>query len=168
MIEEAFSLDNFALFHAKVVVMKLFQKLFKYFLLWGYLYFLAACNGELVKRSDYLEERLKPFTGKLATPADVSVSQNKGYVIAIQNKKVFIDLAARDGLKKGILMGIYREGEEEVLMHPITGEALTTLKKEVGTLRILDISDKFSTGYLESLMKGEEVRVGDRVFQLQN
>jgi len=164
-----FSLDNDALIYDMVVIMKRFANLFKDFLLWGGLsLLLAGCGKDTSSRSDYLMERyLKPVTGDFSRQLSPLALQNKGYVIAVQDKKVFIDLTAKDGLVPGVLLKIYREGEETILTHPATGEVLASFKNELGTIRILEISNKFSIGYLESLVRGKEVRPGDRVFLVQ-
>ncbi|HWP47001.1 MAG TPA: hypothetical protein VNM22_07535 [Candidatus Limnocylindrales bacterium] len=147
------------------------MKLFKYFQLWVYLSFLVGCSYETASRPLSREEsygyRLKFIQEPPARLLKSLALQNKGYVIAIQDKKVFIDLTAQDGIQRGMPLGVYREGTETELKHPVTGETLAILRKELGTIRVWEVSDKFSVAYLESLVKGEEIRLGDRVWPIQ-
>lgn len=126
-----------------------------------------GCGPKVFSRSDYLEEKLKVIAENPKAQRNLTLP-NKGYIVDIQNRKIFVDLTAQDGMRRGILLGIYREGEDTELKHPITEEVLATLKNQIGIVRILEVLDKFSIGYLESLVKGEEIRPGDRVSQPQN
>ncbi len=145
------------------------MKLFKYFQLWVYLGFLVGCSYETIARSreESYGYRLKFIQEPPSRLLKSLALHNKGYVIAVQDKKVFIDLTAQDGIQRGMPLGVYREGTETELKHPVTGETLATLKKELGTIRVWEVSDKFSVAYLESLVKGEEIRLGDRVWPIQ-
>lgn len=169
---KVFSLDNFAQIRDKVTIMRRWgMKLFKYVQPWLYLGLLVGCSPEAVSYSLLREEsygyRLK-FIQEPPTRLLKSLAlQNKGYVVEVQDKKVFIDLTAQDGIQRGMPLGVYREGTETELKHPVTGEILATLKNELGTIRVWEVSDKFSVAYLESLVKGEEIRVGDRVWPIQ-
>lgn len=85
----------------------------------------------------------------------------QGLVIGVEGGEVLIDLGARDRVYPGMELKLFREGEEFV--HPITGEVLGRLDKDLGLLKVVQVKDRFSVG--EVIRKAEDVEVvkGDRV-----
>jgi len=87
-----------------------------------------------------------------AQPAD------KGYVVRVDSASVWLDLTAADGAARGRAFEVYVEGEE--LKHPVTGASLGRVQNTVAQGRIGDVSDKFSTGGLDTGVGA--VKVGQR------
>lgn len=91
-----------------------------------------------------------------------------GYVIAVQGNEVMVDLGREIGLKSKVNLLVYREGE--AVKHPVTGETVTTQKRELGYLQVTDIDDRLSStksitdGLLRDIEIGDRVRVIEPVF----
>ncbi|MEW6556878.1 MAG: CsgG/HfaB family protein [Elusimicrobiota bacterium] len=83
-----------------------------------------------------------------------------GKVVAIDGKKVTIDLGYLNGVRWYHQFNFIL-GEEKV--NPYTGETMITKPTKIGWMRIEQIDDWTSTGEIISLKKGEEIQIGDSV-----
>lgn len=70
-------------------------------------------------------------------------SSSSGYIIEISDNSVYTDLTSDDGAYPGKTYGVYRESE--TIKHPITGEILGKKKEKLGSIKIQEIFDKYST-----------------------
>lgn len=84
-----------------------------------------------------------------------------GMVVGLDEGRILIDLGAKDRVAPGMEFQVYREGEE--FRHPYTGQALGTIDKEVGRVRILEVREKFSIGLPAAIDEPGTIRPGDRV-----
>ncbi|MBI2468540.1 MAG: hypothetical protein HYV62_12125 [Candidatus Rokubacteria bacterium] len=101
-----------------------------------------------------------PRTAAVA-PEKPRAVPSRGYVVHVREGLIVVDLTAADGIKKGSLLGLRREGV--ALKHPVTGEHLGELDEEIGTARVVEIQDRFSVAEVEGTRPGVEPRVKDRV-----
>lgn len=92
-----------------------------------------------------------------ATAAQVTP---QGYVVYVDDKRVVIDLAAKEGLSPGMVVSIRRDGTP--LVHPATGQSLGTLDEEVATARIVEVRERFSVGEIETTRPGVRIKIQDR------
>lgn len=74
-----------------------------------------------------------------------------GYVISVSGKEVVIDLGSEAGLKKGDELELVQEGE--MIIHPVTGKALSAPMKVIGELKVVTASPQVST--CKAKAKGE-------------
>ncbi len=93
----------------------------------------------------------------LVKSIDQFFSSSKGIVVAIEGDNILIDLDKDKGSYIGKEYKIYREGVE--IKHPITGAVLGKRRFYVGTLKILEVHDKYSVGKL--IEKKGDINIGD-------
>jgi hypothetical protein len=84
----------------------------------------------------------------------------RGYVVHVDDKRVVIDLAAKEGLVPGMVVSIRRDGTP--LAHPVTGQPLGTLEDEIAMVLIIEVHENFSVGLIESTRPGVRIRIQDR------
>ena len=85
----------------------------------------------------------------------------EGYVVTASGGDIYVDLAAKDLLRPGMELQIYRPGEE--MIHPVTKERLGTYEKSLGVVRITEVREKYSRGTLDATGEDAGVVGGDRV-----
>lgn len=95
-----------------------------------------------------------------AQPGAIGQLAPRGYVVYVDDKRVVIDLAAKEGLIPGMVMSIRRE--ETPLVHPATGQSLGMLEEEIATARIVEVRENFSVGQIESAKAGVRIKIQDR------
>lgn len=66
----------------------------------------------------------------------------EGKIIKVDGKKAYVNLGKDSGISVGNILIIKRQGEE--LKDPDTGESLGSDTREIGSIKITDIKDKFS------------------------
>jgi TolB-like protein len=64
----------------------------------------------------------------------------QGYILKLDQGKIYIDLGKKDGIKKKDKLIV--EGIKDTIIHPITGEKIVT-KDIVGKLKVSDVFDDF-------------------------
>lgn len=84
-----------------------------------------------------------------------------GFVVRVEGKQVYTDLAAKSGVAAGSTVIIFREGEE--LKHPKTGASLGRADEVVARARILEVREQTSIAEVFEAMEGKEVRAEDKV-----
>lgn len=65
-----------------------------------------------------------------------------GYIIQINNKDIVVDLGSEEGLKKGDTLEVVQEGEQ--IIHPVTGEVLSSPLRVVGELKVLSATPQLA------------------------
>ena len=87
-----------------------------------------------------------------------------GYVVQLDEEEVVVDLGTAEGVKKGDILQVVREGEQ--LIHPVTGAPLPRVQEVIATLKVRDVTPALSRCRLKDRRsKGEsaQIAVGDRV-----
>ncbi|MDE2059664.1 MAG: hypothetical protein KGJ27_08080, partial [candidate division NC10 bacterium] len=85
----------------------------------------------------------------------------EGLVIGFEGDRVLIDRGTADGVVQGMELDVFREGEE--FKHPLTGEILGRLDKDLGTVRILHVRERYAEATVIKKTEKAEFRKGDRV-----
>lgn len=80
-----------------------------------------------------------------------------GLVTGVEGKGAIIDIGKTSGVREGMRLKIYREGSE--FRHPVTGEILGRMEREVGNAQVLVVGE---TDSAIEVISGE-VQQGDRV-----
>lgn len=101
-----------------------------------------------------------PRTAAVA-PEKPRAALPRGYVVHVREGLIVVDLTAADGIKKGSLLSLRREGV--ALKHPVTGEHLGQLDEEIGTARVVDLQERYSVAEVQETRPGIELQVKDRV-----
>ena len=87
----------------------------------------------------------------------------QGSIVAIKGADLYLSIGSRNRVVKGLTIGVFREGK--VFKHPITGESLGSLEKNVAEIKIVEVREKFSIARVTRLAPGSELmpRVKDKV-----
>ncbi|KAA0258331.1 VCBS repeat-containing protein [Deferribacter autotrophicus] len=96
---------------------------------------------------------------KLVGEIDNLLAPVKGYVVAVEGDTVYTDLTKEDGVTRGRVLNVYREGKK--IVHPITGEVLGVKRSYLGKVKIIEVFDKYSIASVFD--KKEDFRKGDVV-----
>jgi len=99
--------------------------------------------------------------GTAAAAPAVGALSLRGYVVLVENARIVIDLAAKDGLRPGSTVSLRRD--KTPIVHPVTGEVLGELDEELATGRVTEVREKFSVIEVQNLAPGAEIKVKDRV-----
>ena len=89
------------------------------------------------------------------TPVDARV------LSVLPDKQLLLDITAEQGAYVGMEMELFREGKP--FKHPTTGEVLGRIDHAVGTVRLVQIQEKFSLAEVALLKQGKTVKEGDGV-----
>ena len=84
----------------------------------------------------------------------------EGLIIGFEGDQVLIDRGTPDGVLQGMELEVFREGEE--FKHPLTGEVLGRLDKELGLLRVLQVREKYAVAIVTKKSEKAEIRQGDQ------
>ncbi len=87
--------------------------------------------------ADKLSKKVKEL--KIESP-EMTVKQGK--VIAVKEGKVYINLGARNGVQAGDVFTVKKKGE--VLIDPDTGEELGAEMTTVGSIKVVEVKEKYS------------------------
>ncbi|ADR19600.1 hypothetical protein Calni_1694 [Calditerrivibrio nitroreducens DSM 19672] len=79
----------------------------------------------------------------LVRSVDQFFNTGKGVIVSVDNDDLIIDLTAETGSYPGKIFKIYKEGVP--IKHPITGKILGNRKFYVGSIRVTEVFDKYST-----------------------
>ncbi len=84
----------------------------------------------------------------------------EGVIIGFEGDQVLIDRGTADKVFQGLELEVFREGEE--FKHPLTGEVLGRLDKELGQLRVLQVREKYAVATVTKRSEKAEIRQGDQ------
>lgn len=85
----------------------------------------------------------------------------EGLIIGFDGDRVLIDRGTAEGVFQGMELNVFREGEE--FRHPLTGESLGRLDKDLGTVRVLHIYERYAEATVSKKTEKAGFRKGDRV-----
>ena len=96
-----------------------------------------------------------------ASPLAQGMPLAQGTVIKVETSgSIMVDLGEDRGLKKGMKLVVFKEGE--VIKHPVTGEVLGYKSTKLGELIMKDVQAKFGIGEIVGKKEGT-IEVGDKV-----
>ncbi|MEF3255540.1 MAG: hypothetical protein K6348_08285, partial [Deferribacterales bacterium] len=95
----------------------------------------------------------------LITSLDEYFSSQNGVVVSVDGNIVTTDTGGESGGYVGKIYKIYREGVE--IKHPITGVVLGKKKTYLGTIKLIEVQDKYSIG--EIIDKVGDIKTSDQV-----
>ena len=85
----------------------------------------------------------------------------QGDVISVEKNKMAIALGKKDGLKNGMILTLWREGEE--IVHPVTGVCIGREEDNVGSVEIVQVGEKSSAAMITEAvlqpLKGDRARI---------
>lgn len=85
----------------------------------------------------------------------------EGLIIGFEGDLVLIDRGTAAGVVQGMELDVFREGEE--FKHPLTGETLGRLDKDLGTVRVLHVHERYAETAVIKKVEKVGFRKGDRV-----
>ncbi|MDE2180282.1 MAG: VCBS repeat-containing protein [candidate division NC10 bacterium] len=85
----------------------------------------------------------------------------EGLIIRFEGDLVLIDRGTADGVFQGMELDIFRTGEE--FKHPLTGEILGRLDKDLGRVRVLHVRERYAEATVIKKVEKAGFRKGDRV-----
>jgi len=85
----------------------------------------------------------------------------EGLVIGFEGGQVLIDRGTAEGVFQGMELDVFREGEE--FKHPLTGEILGRLDKDLGMVRVLHVHERYTEATVIKKAEKAGFRKGDRV-----
>lgn len=85
----------------------------------------------------------------------------EGLIIGFEGDLILIDRGTAEGVVQGMELDVFREGEE--FKHPLTGEILGRMDKDLGMVRVLHVHERYAEA--TAIKKAEKAvfRKGDRV-----
>ena len=95
---------------------------------------------------------------ELATAITSYFPKVQGQVTAVQGDLLTIALGTRDGLRKGVLLSVWRDGKE--IHHPVTDAVIGRLEEEVGAVEVTIAGESTSIGVIKKKLLGP--RQGDK------
>jgi hypothetical protein len=96
-------------------------------------------------------------------PADpgLQLRPSYGYVVLVQGKRIYTDLAEPSGVAAGNTLIVYREGEE--LKHPVSGAPLGRADEEIARVKVVEVGEKTSIAEIVSVAEGAQIHTSDKV-----
>lgn len=85
----------------------------------------------------------------------------EGYVIKADLPNIVLDVGAAKGMRKGMKMVVYKEGE--AITHPVTGEILGKQVTKLGELLLTEVQAKMSEAQIVEKEQGITFAVGNKV-----
>lgn len=85
----------------------------------------------------------------------------EGLVIGFEGDLILIDRGTAEGVAQGMELDVFREGEE--FKHPLTGELLGRLDKDLGRIRILHVRERYAEATVIKKAEKAGFRKGDQV-----
>jgi len=122
-------------------------------------------DAEIIATADVAEtEPQSEHPGRLAGDAAASLANDlpilEGTVIELGDGLVYVDLGAKQHIRRGMKFVAYREGGE--IRHPVTHEVLGRKVLKLADLLVSDIQERISSAKVVGTTGGE-LRVGDKV-----
>lgn len=102
-------------------------------------------------------EAAETVAGRLAA----AFPRVEGLIIGFEGDLVLIDRGTAAGVVQGMELDVFREGEE--FKHPLTGEILGRLDKDLGTVRILHVYERYAEAAVIKKAEKSGFRKGDQV-----
>lgn len=115
--------------------------------------------------SDALELDFAQAAAQVAQQVAAAFPKLQGLIVGLEGDRILIDLGARDGVYEGMELQVFREGDE--FRHPITGQPMGKMDKEIGLVRVMEVQDRSSVAQVlseaKNLVEGGSITKGDLV-----
>ena len=85
----------------------------------------------------------------------------EGYIIKMDLAKCVLDVGSAKGMRKGMKMVVYEEGE--AIVHPVTGEVLSKKVTQLGELVLTEVLEKMSEASVVDKEPGKSIAMGNKV-----
>lgn len=85
----------------------------------------------------------------------------EGYVIKVDVPNMVLDVGSAKGMRKGMKMVVYKEGE--AITHPVTGEVLGKQVTKLGELLLTEVQSKMSEAQVVEKEQGQSFASGNKV-----
>jgi TolB-like protein len=85
----------------------------------------------------------------------------EGYVIKADVPNIVLDVGSAKGMRKGMKMVVYKEGE--AITHPVTGEILGKQVTKLGELLLTEVQAKMSEAQVVEKEQGQTFAIGNKV-----
>ncbi|MDI6740943.1 MAG: CsgG/HfaB family protein [Candidatus Edwardsbacteria bacterium] len=123
-------------------------------------------NGTIITAKDALSDRntlmdIKNMAQNIAIQIYNDVPLVEGYLIKLDGAKCILDVGAAKGMRKGMKMVVYKEGD--AITHPVTGDILGKQVTKLGELLLTEVQDRMSEADLIEKEPGQSISMGNKV-----
>jgi len=111
-----------------------------------------------------IREHESPYAGAARAVAEKLVAafpRVEGMIVEVENEQVLIDRGSAHGVFQGMELEVFREGKE--FRHPLTQEVLGRLDDDLGTIRVLQVRERYSVAAITRRSPQAAFRRGDGV-----
>lgn len=123
-------------------------------------------SGVITAKDAYSGQNTLQDIKTMATDISIQIYNDiplvEGYVIKSNpTGEVFLDIGTAKGMRKGMKVVVYKEGEE--IKHPVTGEILGKQVTKVAELLLNEVQEKMSEAQILEKEVGQTLAVGQKV-----
>jgi TolB-like protein len=123
-------------------------------------------NGTIITAKDaMLPGNTLPDIRNMATDIAIQIYNDvplvEGYVIKLDGVKCILDVGAAKGMRKGMKMVVYKEGE--AITHPVTGEIMGKQTTKIAELVLIEVQEKMSEADIVDKEQGQSIAMGNKV-----
>jgi TolB-like protein len=106
-------------------------------------------------------QNIKGMSQDIAIQIYNDVPLVEGYVIKVDPTQIILDVGTNKGMRKGMKMVIYKEGD--AITHPATGEILGKTVTKLGEVLLMEVQEKMSEASILEKEQGQALAVGNKV-----
>ncbi len=106
-------------------------------------------------------QNIKGMSQDIAIQIYNDVPLVEGYVIKVDPTQIILDVGFNKGMRKGMKMVIYKEGD--AITHPATGEILGKTVTKLGEVLLTEVQEKMSEASILEKEPGQALAVGNKV-----
>ncbi|MBI4727012.1 hypothetical protein HY768_07290 [candidate division TA06 bacterium] len=123
-------------------------------------------SGVITAKDAYSGQNTLQDIKTMATDISIQIYNDiplvEGYLIKLNPAgEAFLDIGTAKGMRKGMKVVVYKEGEE--IKHPVTGEILGKQVTKVGELLLTEVQEKMSEAQILEKEAGQSLTVGQKV-----
>ncbi len=112
--------------------------------------------------SDPWDKRIEEFVFDASRDIKSYFPKVEGYIVHVIDEDVYIDLGINTKVKRGVVLGVLKEGEE--LRHPVTGKILGIADRGLGYLQILKVRKRYSIARVIQKDNKDDIKTGRKVY----
>lgn len=123
-------------------------------------------NGTIITAKDALSDRntlsdIRTMAQDIAIQIYNDVPLVEGYVIKLELTKCILDVGSGKGMRKGMKMVVYKEGD--AITHPVTGEIMGKTVTKLGELLLTEVQERMSEAEIVVKETGQTIAMGNKV-----